>query len=318
MAIVGMLSDKELDRHKCLKSADKVPGNPETTAFKRRARLHQALWREARNLPIGAHPVSSTHPKNALGSRFDHSFAFRSWANFLNDDIRQAVEYRLGHPEKHQMLNRSRLMCDLLSSMPMCFNLFGWLHSNLEAADHAVHQWWPDVPERVSAVRFEWSPGRRICGAFLENRSAFDVAFELAFPDGSHGVVGIETKYHEHCRREKPPAESRLRRYEEVTRNSGVFEPRALDAIAGTHLQQIWLDHLLALSMLQHPNRQWKWVKFVLVHPEKNPSFAKAAAAYAKLLADRSTFEVRTIESLLDNGVLPAEVESAFRTRYLW
>jgi hypothetical protein len=60
------------------------------------------------------------------------------------------------------------------------------------------------------------------------------------------------------------------------------------------------------------------WVKFVLVHPARNPSYAWAAERYRVLLADPSTFEVRTIESLLDADVLSAAMMAVFGKRYLW
>ena len=104
--------------------------------------------------------------------------------------------------------DEDRLICDLLSSMPMCFNLFGELACDLELADRAVHKWWPDVPGRVRDVRFEWSPGRGLPGEYLENRSAFDVVFELDLGGEKCGVLGVETKYHEHC---KKPARTNYR-----------------------------------------------------------------------------------------------------------
>lgn len=313
------IPDDELERHFCLRSVDKVPRDPETTAFKRRARLHQALWREARGYPIGAQPMTSKVEKNRLGSRLECRFGFQSPAkNFLGDEVRDAVKHRLANPERDQTLNRMRLMCDLLSSMPMCFNLFGWLHGDLEAADRAIHRWWPETPGRVTAVHFEWSPDRRAEGKFLENRSAFDVAFELKLDDGTPGVIGIETKYHEHCRREAMPPEHRRRRYEMVADNSGVFRPGAAGRILGSPLQQIWLDHLLALSMLQHTTRPWTWTRFLLVHPEKNPSFERAAEEYQSELVAFDTFKVATIESLLDNTALPEASIALFRERYLW
>jgi hypothetical protein len=242
------------------------------------------------------------------------------YSNFLTDAAVQAVHWRLDHPEPYQTINVDRLYGNLLSSMPLCFNLFGLLFSeaDLEPATAAVHLWWPDAPGLVNAVRFEWSPGRRQPGKFLENRTAFDVAFELTMDNGTLGVIGVETKYHENCRREKLPLEERLARYKLVTERSGIFISGALDALVGTPLQQIWLDHLLALSMLQHTPQTWTWAKFVLVHPEGNPSYARAADEYRMTLSDFSTFEVRTIESLLDAGVLSPDSTAAFRKRYLW
>ncbi len=314
------ITDTELSGKHCLEAVDRVGRDPETTAFKRRARLQQALWRESQGLPIGTEPTRPNpgQPSRPLGSRIEVEHAHATGANFVTAGALEAVRKRLANPERYQMLSADRLYADLLSSMPMCFNFFGPLSHDPSAATAAVSSWWPDAPGRVDAVRFEWSPGRRIPGRFVENASAFDVAFELRLSGDQLGVIGIETKYHEHCKRESRPSDDRMRRYEHVTLASGIFDENALDALVGTHLQQIWLDHLLALSMLQDSVGRWTWAKFVLVHPERNPSFARAAAEYGDLLLDSSSFEVRTLESLLDAHVLPPDAAAAVRERYTW
>jgi hypothetical protein len=202
--------------------------------------------------------------------------------------------------------------------MPMCFNLFAVLQADLNMADRAVHTWWPDVPGRVCAVHFEWSPGRRLKGEYLENRSAFDVAVELELPDGGRGVFGVETKYHENCKKEDTPSDDRRRRYTKVARESGLFTESAIEQIMGTDLQQIWLDHLLALSMTQHPSKKWSWAGFALVHPARNPSYARACERYKKTLRDPTSIRISTLESLLSAGVLPSETALALSDRYLW
>lgn len=320
MPALPVVSDDELRVHFCLEAVDRVPGDPETTAFKRKARLHQALWREARKLPIGTQPMRPKvgQPSRQLGSRLDAEFARKSGRNFLTDAALKSVRRRIADHEPHQTLDENRLYCDLLSSMPMCFNLFGELQADLDLSDRAVHAWWPDVPGRVRAVRFEWSPGRRLPDEYLENRSAFDVAFELELEDGRRGALGVETKYHEDCKREKAPNDDRQRRYERVTAVSGALSPESVRGILGTDLQQIWLDHLLALSMPQHPSGVWAWTGFALVHPAGNPSYARAADRYRQLLEPGATIRVSTVESLLGGGVLPADAVKAFSERYLW
>ena len=320
MEALENLSEEHLKAHFCFESVDRVSADPEITAFKRRSRLKQALWREKMKLPIGSQPMRVKNGKESrpLGSRIELESARRSGANFLNEAIRCAVVDRLEKPQPHQMLNEDRLFCDLLSSMPMCFNLFGSLQADLERANRAVHTWWPDVPGRVNEVLFEWSPRRSLPGRYLENRSAFDVAFKLELEDGGHGIMGVETKYHEDCKAEKIPNDGRSKRYIEVTNKSGLFSMNALKSILGTDLQQIWLDHLLALSMLQDRTLQWEWANFVIVYPAKNPSYARAIRHYKSLLNDVTTFRVSTIESLLAANVLPEKVMSDFSDRYLW
>ena len=79
----------------------------------------------------------------------------------------------------------------------------------------------------------------------------------------------------------------------------------------------MWLEHLLVLSMLQHPSQRWGWGRFVLVHPAGNLDFADACSRYRGLLADQSTFSSMTVEEFLDAGVLPAHTATALRTRYI-
>ena len=214
---------------------------------------------------------------------------------------------------------RERLWSDLLSSMPMCFNLFGELWDAPEAATTALKGWFADVPGAVGELRFEWSPAR-LDPSYLGNRSAFDVAFLLDLPGGARGVVGVETKYHEHAHVEARPRPDRLQRYVDVTERSGLFQPGWEGLLVGTDLQQLWLDHLLALSMDQHHAGHWTWARFVLVHPVGNSSFADAADRYLRVLTDPATFQVRTLEQLLLDtpGVLPKTLVASFRERYLW
>jgi hypothetical protein len=309
--------DQLKERH-CAFNVDRVAHRPDVTDFKRRARWQQAWWREEQGLPIGSHRSRSSDTAIPNGSKLDEAVARATGANFLSPAIRLAVEDRLALPQQSQTLDEARLWSDLLSSMPLCFNLFGELHNNPSGLLGAIDRLWPEHPGRGHDVVFEWSPGRRD-PLYSNNRSAFDAALLLTMEDG-RGIIGIETKYHEDIRPERPPdAEKRLPRYREVTERSGAFRDGWESLLIGTELQQLWLDHLLLLSMRQHPNAAWSWGRFVVVYPKANPSVRDAVARYEALLANRETFEARTIEELLDAHVLHApSTEAAFRQRYLW
>lgn len=313
----------ELRAANCWFSVDRVARDDATTAWKRRARYRQALWRGVR--PAGFEPYAGADDEKCqkklrkpvpVGSRLELEFAKSSTENLLTRAALQAALARIAAPEPYQMLSTDRLWADLLSSMPLCFNLFGDLAADPPLARRAVRTWFPDAPEGDVRVGFEYSPGRRD-PLFLGNRTAFDAAFEIAGAN-SGAIIGIETKYHEHAAREAPPKKTALARYVQVTEESGAFASGWREELIGTDLQQIWLDHLLVLSMLQHPSKRWSWGKSVLVYPQENPSFAAAARRYAAVLADATTFQARTLEELLAApGALPAETVSVFRGRYL-
>lgn len=93
------------------------------------------------------------------------------------------------------------------------------------------------------------------------------------------GIVGVVTAYHGVNKRQ-PPKPDRLPRHREITERSRIFNPGAIDAVNGTELIHIWLEHLLVLSMLQHPSPTWRWGRLVVVHPACNTDFAEACDRY--------------------------------------
>ncbi|HEV7887757.1 MAG TPA: hypothetical protein VGO92_09370 [Acidimicrobiales bacterium] len=312
------LSQHELEAAHCWEAADRVPGRPEMTDFRRRLSYHQSRWRESNGHPIGSQPIgrsSDGTPPRLVGSRIPLDHARRTGANFITPAALDAAKARLSAKEAHQSLSEQRLWADLLSSTAMCFNLFGDLAADLRLADRAVHTLWPDVPGTVCAVRFEHSPGR-LDRAYTGNLMAFSVAFVLDLGDGTQGIVGVEAKYHDRVQRHVPKP-TRLARYLEVADTSGVFGPEAVDAVKGTDLLVMWLDHLLLLSMLQHPSRTWSWGRLVHVYPAGNSDFAQACARYRSLLVDQSTFSSVTLEEVLDSGALSGPTVAALRDRYL-
>jgi hypothetical protein len=312
------ISREELEAAHCWEADDRVPGRPAMTEFRRRLRYHQARWREANGHPIGSQPIvpRGEKPSRPVGSRLPLDYAQETGANFLTPAARDATRARTSSIEAHQSFDHQRLWADLLWSPALAFNLFGDLASDLELADRAVHTWWPDAPGTVSDVRFAHSPGR-LDPAYLNSLRAFDAAFVLDLGDGTQGILGVATKYHERTKPEIPKP-SNLPRYLEVAEMSGVFRPRAIDAMKGrSDLAVMWLEHLLLLSMLQHVSGTWSWGRYVVVHPAGNSDFADACARYRALLVDESTFAAVTLEELLDAGGLPTAAVVAFRDRYI-
>lgn len=311
-------SREELEAADCWEGADRVPGRPAMTAFRRRARLHQARWRAARGHPAGSQPIvpRAGEPSRVVGSRLPLAYAQETGANFLTPAALEAVRARTSLVEPHQSFDHRRVWADLLWSPSVAFNLFGDLAADLDRADAAVHAWWPDAPGIVSDVRFAHSPGRLDPG-YLNSLRAFDAVFVLDREDETRGVVGVDVEYHEWTKPEIPrPAN--LERYVEVADRSGAFERGATGVLASrSGLAVMWLEHLLLLSMLQHESGTWSWGRYVVIHPVGNTDYAEGCERYRGLLSDDSTFGSSTLEDLLDAGVHPVGVREALRERYL-
>lgn len=265
---------------------------------------------------MGWHQRDGKHYLN--GSKIEPLDEYKK-SNFLSPAIWRAVAHRLANPELHQTLRQDRLHFDLLSSMPMCFNLFGELSEDQGRARRAVKELWGQPPDQEVEVRFEHSPGR-LEPRFTNDRTAFDAAIYVGDPSESRTVFGIETKYHESALPEAPPNErERMPRYQEIVDASGTFKPGWQDVVLGTELQQLWRDHLLLLSMIQSGIASPE-SRYVLVHPGGNPSFARAAERYRGVLSDDRTFQVLSLEQLIDHGDLLHTRQTArkFRRRYFW
>jgi len=308
----------ELEAALCWEPGDIIPRRPAMTAFRQRARLNQARWRERHGHPIGSQPYRPRPGVDSrpVGSRIPLDYGLETGANLVTKPSLQAARARMAMVEREQSIDHQRLWADLLSSEALAFNLFGDLAADPTRATRLVHGWFPDAPGAVSEVRFFHSPGR-LDAQWLNSLRQFDAAFVLDRDDGSHGIVAVDVTYHERLTIEQPKPEN-LWRYREVHERSGAFRPDAFDTVKGrSDLWSPWLEQLLLFSMLQHPLGAWTWGRFVLVHPAGNVDMADLARRYRALLADETTFYSTTLEDVLQGGAIPARSARALRERYL-
>ncbi len=261
---------------------------PTDNAFQQRARLLQALWREQHGLPVGL------HRGEPLGSLIELEHAKRTLANFLTDTIRDVVNHVLGPGrDPDALINENRLFGNLLSSQPLCFNLFGELARDLDVATRVVEAMMPGRVGRVTEILFEHSPGRRD-PRFTGDRSAFDVFVEYDSPAGKRAFLGIEVKYHEALN--DAPAEHR-ERYDEIADAMGCF-PADRAKLKAKPLQQIWRDHLLSGALVRG-GLGYEEGAFVFLYPQDNAACVRALAAYRAQLEGDATFMTWTLEDVV-------------------
>lgn len=252
--------------------------------FQREARLRQALWREKRDLPIGL------HRGKPLGSRLAMPFAQDTLANYLTENIKRVVRAEVQKTEK--LYREPRIYDDLLSSQPLCFNLFGELHLDLDLASK-VFQRILGQSVNATGIEFEHSPGRGD-PRFTADGSAFDV-FVCYDVDGTKGFVGIE--YAENL----DVDEARHRaRYDEITREMNIFVPSSAPRLRVRPLEQFWRDHLLACSLLLDRASGFNHGAFVVLYPLGNDIVGSAVTQYRSCLLDSTTFTSWTLERVLD------------------
>jgi hypothetical protein len=204
--------------------------------WQRRLRLLQSIWREEQGLAPGTHPRGAADGR-LLGSRLALPAAERDLSNYLTDAIKQVVREELDSPatrDEGKLFSEPRIYDDLLSSQPLCFNLFAELKADLDRATALGRHLWPDRVDRVTRIEFEHSPGRDD-ETYLGNRTAFEAYLEHTTPDGGEGFVAIEVKYHESL--EVSAAENRDR-ISQVARASDSFDDASLTALRTPPLQR--------------------------------------------------------------------------------
>jgi hypothetical protein len=277
--------------------------------FQRTVRLRQALWREKQGYPIG---LNDGHP---LGTRLRMPDAERCLWNYLTEGIREVVRAEVidGPPIKGRLFGQPRIFDDLLSSQPLCFNLFGEMKRALPLATRVLQRLLPGKIASVRRIEIEHSPGRGN-PRYTADNSAFDVYVEYESPLEHTGFLGIEVKYHENLRDQL--ADHRPR-YDEIARDMGCFHTGGLVAVRGKPINQLWRDHMLAGSMLLADG--WKHGQFVVLYPADNVHAAAAVEKYRACLADSSTFDAWTLERFV--AALEAEAPGGWtaqlRDRYL-
>jgi hypothetical protein len=250
---------------------------PTDNRFRAAARLLQTLWREDRDLPCGTF-IDHDGKRRKLGSSLS-KISGREGSNFLSPAIAQVVHRELVFREIGSMFDVDRLRNNLLSSMPLAFNLFGLLKRDLPLATKFMAELFPGFLHEVTAVLFEHSPGRGK-SAFTGDHSAFDVVIRGATKQGSRAFVAFEVKYSESMGETMPIRFSD--RLTEIAVGSDLFADVEMSGLWRNPLQQLFREHCLAQSMLDRGLADVGI--FVLIGPEHNHLIQQAAGAYATYL----------------------------------
>lgn len=308
MAVPPLVSDDILARHKCLVPTD--------TRFRAAARLQQSLWRQDRDLPIGAY-VDAIGKRVKLGSRITEA-AGREGANFLSPEIAALVRRECTYRELGALIEVDRLRTNLLSSMPMCFNLLAPLKMDLRQATRFMAELFPGLMSEVRAIRFEHSPGRGK-DSYTSDYSAFDVAIYGLSPAGKRVLVAVEVKYSESGNEAVPTRISE--RQLAITATSGLYADPDDPALFAPAFQQMTRENNLAQSLIDHGDIDD--AVFTLISPRLNHLVADMGEGFAKKLNPATPGKARfvpiTLERMVEALVAIGMVghATAFHSRYL-
>lgn len=281
---------------------------PTDSSFQRQLRLLQALWREQQGYPMGE------HRGRPLGSRLPMPWAEETLANFVTPAAKQAAAHEWANRrQQRKLFGYPRLFSDLLSSQPLCFNLFAEMQADRDMACSVFADLTGGKVGQVTGILLEHSPGRGQA-QYSGDHSAFDAYVEFTTTSHRRGFIGVEVKYHEDLRNSPSPHRER---YDEVADLMQCFRPTTRSLLRERPLQQLWRDHLLAGSLVV--SGAFDLGIFAVVYPGGNAACAAAIEAYRGCLSDDSGFAVWTLEHFA--ATLARHCNSpwvaAFNDRYL-
>lgn len=208
-----------------------------------RTARYRALQSWYRQEVLGVLPGRNRRGRVIASMLPEEALIERPGLNFITPEAGANASKRAGEVSRTGgTLDEDRLRRNMLSSMPMCFNVFGSLREH------------PDLPQLLSEVfeldvfsidlvECEWAPERT---AHLHDRTAFDAFVAYKDSSGQSCLLAIETKYTEPFSQKEH--DSQL--YRQVTAGSGYFREGASERLIGRATNQMWRMTMLGASMM--------------------------------------------------------------------
>ena len=252
-------------------------------------RLLQSWYRE---IIIGAPPgiYRGRQRGNHLSQKWleDHPHA-----NFLSSEVGKYVERRVVEAKAEgATLEEERLRSNMLSSMPLCFNLFGHLRAYpQDAAAPLALAFDLDISE-ITRIEMEWGPNPE---EHLRDRTAFDAYIEYLDSNGKSGFIGVETKYTESF----SPIEYESDEYTTVTNSSeSGFKPEAEKILKGRKTNQLWRNAMLVVS--HRSKSKFTYGHVAVVHCDGDRGLESAITKFEAQLSDRdSLLRIASLETII-------------------
>lgn len=285
------------------------------TPFTKQMRFHQSWYRaNVLNVPFGTGP--GPRHTNSFGNMLTREDGAKG-LNFLTPEIFEVAKSRI--EEDQGMVEEFRLLNNMLSSQPMCFNLFGPMVTDLKFAKRIIDQILPGQVKEVVNVKVEHAP--EPASEYLNDRTAFDAFIDFVGTDDKRYFIGIETKLTEPFSQKKYDGDN-YRRWS--NREDSPWPKEAWSQLTEIRHNQLWRDHLLAVAMMLHPDSSYDSGFLMLVYHPEDKHCDETKGIYQNLLKpdDKSFLDfpldklMKVIEPQLEDDAQKKWL-SDFKKRYL-
>jgi hypothetical protein len=274
-------------------------------SWQRRLRRHQGWWRE-KHTDLAAGPRTKSDDRLVVSMLPDRGTPRPNLMTQEAHDAAEGAMSRLNEGGGPGIIATDRLERNLLSSQPLCFNLFG----HLQADPTALLPWVQSIrPGAVEVVRVELeiAPVKTPL-----TRSAFDAYVEYSLNGQGRGFLGIECKYAEDlAAAQREPAADKVK----MATTSPPWRPHAVAELDKPGYRQLWYNTLLMQLTLQEGEFD-EGVSVVVALGEDEKAKAATEAVSAQL-QDPSALIFSSIEDVVDSVTGHDAWKRDFRTRYL-
>lgn len=177
------------------------PQSVSDNSFTKKARMLQSIWRTENNLPIGIGPNKDSQNRDGKPSYYGNMInkGETNGHNFFFTETFEYAKWRVNTKLRDETIDTYRLFNNLLSSMPLAFNLFHPLmmlkEENPSAVDLIVKEAFPFIPSifRVLEIGLEFVPTP--IEKYTHDKSAMDAFIRFQDREGSNYLIAIEVKY---------------------------------------------------------------------------------------------------------------------------
>ena len=245
-------------------------------------------------------------------------------SNFITTTAFGYAQHKVLQKKSNKALtiDEFRLFNNMLSSMPMCFNLFSdlreLLEKNPEAATSITKQLFSEISwiNTLMHVDVEFIPVP--IQDYTNDKSAFDAMILVNDSDGNKGLISIETKYTD-VLGSNVSSDSKTK--SDLIRKYNIFDDKYASSLARKGYKQIHRNYLLTVAYTKKNN--FKHYVNVVISPESDRHSIEEIQELQKHLTGNNQTIIRiSLEEFTERGLKCgngsfSSVMERFRERYL-
>ncbi|MFC1670587.1 hypothetical protein ACFL20_09350 [Spirochaetota bacterium] len=278
------------------------PQSKSDNKFTAKCRLLQSKYRaEVLKEPHGAGPTKNSKKVygNMLvnGEETGSNFITRTAFDFAKEKVRLKKE------NKYLTIDEFRLFNNMLSSMPMCFNLFSdlrkLLKENKHEASRIIKQIFIEIPwiHTVTEIDVEFIPTP--IEDYTNDKSAFDAMIIAETEDGQRGLISIETKYTDLL---GTNTASDSKKKNELIETGGFFNKELRKELKVNGYKQIHRNFLLTYAYAVRNN--FKYFINVILSPEEDTVSVSEIDDMKKMMTKyKDCIQKVSLQDFVDRGV---------------